>query len=366
MAETAPVSAERAHKLTAQYLRNHRLVAASYALDGFGMLLFWLVGTVSWMPALFYTAIGIGLCLVAMAITRLGWNQRSRDPSLVLPLSMISAVLQLLCMVLFPQINFMYVLILFVVYISLTLLVPVRQAIVACIFTSLGMLLALGLSGTRVRIPDANLAEQLVALGFFALTLLRCIYLGTHNTRMTRQIKKRSAELAELTAKVERLALHDELTGLLNRRSLMTILAEEQQRADRMGTKFSTAILDLDKFKQVNDTMGHLAGDKTLQIFARAAQHKARETDRIGRYGGEEFLMVLTGTAADAARIPVDRLRETLEASDWSEVGPGFGITFSCGIAGYQSGETIDSLIKRADDALYRAKSEGRNCTRLA
>lgn len=358
-------SVARRAKLKAQYLRNHRLVTISYVLDGVGMLLYWLLGTVTWLPAVVYTSAGVGLCVIAMVLTQNGWNLYFRDPSLVMPSSLMSAALQLVCMVAFAQINFMFALILFVVYISLTLLVPLRQALIAWVVTSLGVLLVLGLTHTPVRIPDANLAEQVLALGFFSLTLLRCIWLGTHNTLMTRLIKQRSGELAQLTSRVELLAHHDELTGLLNRRSLMAILAQELQRSERMGTQFSVAILDLDKFKRVNDTLGHLAGDTTLKIFAQAALHQARKTDRLGRYGGEEFLMVLNGTAVDTALVPIERIRQRLTEVDWSAVAPDFAITFSCGIASYQTHDSVDSLIKRADDALYRAKNEGRNCTRL-
>lgn len=386
MAETAPASVEqrttsaevgtyapssaaevaaRQSKLTAQHMRNHRLVMISYSLDGLGMLLYWLAGTVSWQPALVYTSVGLSVTGLAMLLTRYGKSARFRDPSIVLYTSMVSAALQLVCMVLFPKINFMFALILFVVYLSLTVVVPVRQAIAAWVVSSSAVILVLTLTGTQVRIPDATLFEQLIALGFFSLTLLRCVWLGTHNTFMTRLIKQRSIELAALTSRVEQLAHHDELTGLLNRRSLMAVLAQEQQRADRTGTPFCVAILDLDKFKSVNDNLGHLAGDKTLKIFAHVASQQTRKTDRLGRYGGEEFLMILNGTAIDASLNPIERIRQTLKEADWSDVAPDFCITFSCGVASYQSGDTVDILIKRADDALYRAKNEGRDCTRI-
>ncbi len=363
-----PAKAEEAARLAkrnVQYLRNQRVVAISYAIDGLVMLMFWLAGTVSWAAAVIYTLTGLASCALASWVIRRGWNQRLRNPNISLQMSLTSSCLQLLCMALFPQINFMFALILFIIYISLTLLVPVKQAALAWVGISLGVILVLGLTHTQMRIPDANLTEQLLSWSFFALTLLRCIWLGTHNTLMTALLKKRSGELAELMRQVEQLAHHDELTGLLNRRSLMTILTEEQHRSDRMGSPLCVAILDLDKFKAVNDTLGHLAGDTTLKIFAQAAQHLARKTDRFGRYGGEEFLLVLTGTEAETARIPIERIRRTMREADWSTVAPGFSITFSCGIACYRPGETTEEFVKRADDALYRAKNEGRDCSRL-
>jgi diguanylate cyclase (GGDEF)-like protein len=241
----------------------------------------------------------------------------------------------------------------------------VRKSVLAWGIVSLGLASVLALGGQVLRVPDTTLAEQLISLAFFALTLWRCVWLGSFNTGMTALLKKRGRELAALTAQVDQLAHHDELTGLLNRRSLLAALRDEQQRAHRQKTPLCVGLVDLDKFKAVNDTLGHLAGDKTLKIFANTLKHHTRQTDRFGRYGGEEFLLIMTGTGPDAALIPLERMRDALTHADWSEVAPGFSVTFSCGVACYQPGESIDALIQRADEALYRAKADGRNCTRL-
>jgi diguanylate cyclase len=360
-----PDTHARRAKIEAHYYRNLAVIAFSYTLDGLVMLLFWGVGTVDWKPALFYTAIGVALCAFWAGLRRTGWTLRFKDPDLTPWWSSSNMALQLTAMWLVPELNFMFALLLFICFISLTMRAQVKEAMVAWVVVSLLMGAVMVLSDSRLHIPDRNLTEQVVAWGFFALTVWRCIWMGTFNSKMTSKLKARSAELAELTRKVELLAHHDELTGLLNRRSLLTLIEQERQRSARHGTPLSVALIDLDKFKAINDRLGHQAGDETLKIFAREARSITRKTDRLGRYGGEEFLWVLVGAMTDEAQIPVERLRDTLKLADWRSVAPDFSPTFSCGIAAYREGESIEDLVKRADDALYRAKHEGRNCTRV-
>lgn len=355
----------RRAKLEAHYYRNQALIAFSYAVDGLGMLLFWALGTVDWKPAVFYTLTGWSVCVFWIGLRRTGWPYRFKDPDFTMFWWGSNSAVQLVAMWLVPELTFMFALILFIVYISMSLRAPVKIALSAWLIASLAVGAVLYFSDSRLHVPNNSWAEQALAWGFFALTLWRCIAMGTYNSTMTSKLKARSTELAELTRKVEQLAHHDELTGLLNRRSLLTLLTQEQQRCNRHGMPLSVAIIDLDHFKLVNDTLGHQAGDETLKIFAREGRSATRKTDRFGRYGGEEFLLVMVDTPADTARIPVERLREALKTAAWHTVAPDFRVTFSCGVASYRQGESIEELVKRADDALYQAKHDGRNCTRV-
>jgi diguanylate cyclase len=151
---------------------------------------------------------------------------------------------------------------------------------------------------------------------------------------------------------------------VLNRRSLLHIVGDERARTDRSGSPTSVAIFDLDHFKMLNDTYGHLAGDRALRLFADEVSKLTRSTDRFGRYGGEEFLMVLTDTDVEKAEIAVERIRTGLTKVEWGTVAPGIGVTFSAGIATYRPGESTEQLLARADLGLYGAKHAGRNCTR--
>lgn len=359
-------SAAESDKKTAHHLRNLRLIMVSYSIDGLVLLLFCLAGTIGWQPVIGYTATGLAITGATYVLIATGRTRRLKDPALIIPHTIASQALQLAALALVPEVGFMFALLLFIVYGTLTLTLDVRRSLLAWILVTLGTVSVLAGSHQTIRIPDANLFEQLVAYGFFVITLWRCVWIGTFNSQMTALLHKRGEELAELTAQVDQLAHHDELTGLLNRRSLFNALRDEIQRAQRSRAPMCIALMDLDRFKSINDTLGHLVGDRTLRLFASTLAPLTRKSDCLGRYGGEEFLLVMTAIDAELALVPVQRMHDALAAADWSTVSPGLkAATFSCGIAALQPGDTAETLLKRADEALYRAKAEGRNCTRV-
>lgn len=355
---------DRQATFTRHALRNVRILSYSYLIDGLVLSLFALAGTVPWMPVVAYTVMGLLIGTFWTVVFQKGWTLGAKDPHMPMTMSLTHLVLQLAGMALMPKLSFMFLLILFIVFTSLAMRVAPRQAVTACAAICVGAGLVLAEGGTPVRIPDTNIVEQVLSWTFVTLILWQCIWIGLFNGAMTATLKRRSRELAALTRKVQHLAHHDELTGLLNRRSLLAILASEQQHADRTGQALTVALFDLDHFKAINDTLGHPAGDRTLKRFATTVQQLARTTDRFGRYGGEEFLLVLAGTPRDDARVPVERFREALRARGWDDVAHDLQVTFSCGLAGHRPGESTEDLLRRADDALYRAKHDGRDCTR--
>jgi diguanylate cyclase (GGDEF)-like protein len=119
--------------------------------------------------------------------------------------------------------------------------------------------------------------------------------------------------------------------------------------------------MDLDHFKAINDGHGHAVGDEVLRTYAAAVQAVMRDTDIFGRYGGEEFLLILTATAPAGASVALERIGAALAACDWQAIAPGLAVTQSVGVAGYRPGESVEQLLKRADDALYEAKGAGRD-----
>ncbi len=154
------------------------------------------------------------------------------------------------------------------------------------------------------------------------------------------------------------LAFNDYLTGLPNRRGIERILQDEVERARRYNRPLSVVMVDLDYLKRINDTFGHDVGDRTLQEVADLLSREVRRTDRVGRWGGEEFLIVAPETDRKAAWVLAQRLKETLESHPLDQVG---AVTASYGVASFRPSDTVQSLIKRADEALYRAKTGGRN-----
>ena len=173
-----------------------------------------------------------------------------------------------------------------------------------------------------------------------------------------------AASESVLRDELEALARTDPLTGLLNRRGLAEALDREVARARRTGDTVSLVLLDLDRFKGLNDRHGHAAGDAALRAVAELLADGLRASDVAGRWGGDEFGVVLAGLTADAARDVVDRLRSTFTHPSYRRVFPG-GISFSAGVADLAGADTDSArLMELADRALYAAKAEGGNRAR--
>jgi diguanylate cyclase (GGDEF)-like protein/hemerythrin-like metal-binding protein/PAS domain S-box-containing protein len=171
------------------------------------------------------------------------------------------------------------------------------------------------------------------------------------------------AEVARRTAQLEQMMQTDPLTGISNRRHLMSIIEMEVARAIRYGRDLSVLFVDVDHFKKVNDTFGHAVGDKVLVAVAGHLKGNIRITDAIGRYGGEEFVVVMPDTPLEGAKTAAERWLGSLRALDIP--GVTWPITASGGVAQFRSGDTMDEFLSRSDRALYQAKADGRACVRV-
>lgn len=166
-------------------------------------------------------------------------------------------------------------------------------------------------------------------------------------------------KLNALNRELAHLSITDKLTGLFNRLKLDEVLNGEIERAARFVHPFSVILMDIDHFKQVNDRYGHQAGDQVLQAFAGILGGNTRKVDTVGRWGGEEFLLICPNTDSAGARQLAENLRAAIEAHDFPPVG---GITASFGISSFQVNDQANDIVARADEALYAAKNNGRNC----
>jgi diguanylate cyclase (GGDEF)-like protein len=167
-------------------------------------------------------------------------------------------------------------------------------------------------------------------------------------------------ENARLHGLVERQALVDGLTGLANRRAASDALHGETARAERLETPLSVVLADLDEFKEVNDVHGHAVGDEVLRIVAEVLRETLRESDVAGRWGGEEFLLLLPGADEEGAAQLAERVRAALAARGIPNV-PGLRVTASFGVAEYAGETNPEQLLEAADGALYRAKRGGKD-----
>ncbi len=209
-------------------------------------------------------------------------------------------------------------------------------------------------------------AERAIARNRVITVVLFLVTAVALSAVLWRLVTLLSRRLAAAEARIRELAVTDELTGLKNRRYVRERLADELSRAERYRQPLSCVLFDLDHFKQVNDTLGHDAGDALLQAVGAAALRTCRATDVVARYGGEEFLMLLPGTGAEGAHAIAARLREEIERVEVTHAGRSLRVTASFGVAEASAEDGIAEILKRADVAMYLAKDRGRNRVEVA
>lgn len=183
--------------------------------------------------------------------------------------------------------------------------------------------------------------------------------LNFKHIQQIQQHKDQVIKEQEIQARVlQELCDTDFLTSVNSRQKLDAVLQEEAVKSQNTGCEFSVILLDVDHFKQVNDSFGHQVGDQVLQNIAGILANNIRETDIVGRWGGEEFIVISRNNSLSGAVLLAEKLRSLIEAYDFPEVKHR---TASFGVAGYQNTESIESLIERCDRAMYKAKTAGRN-----
>ena len=220
--------------------------------------------------------------------------------------------------------------------------------------TLIYLLEANGLAQPQAPRTDMPLLHLVCDLGLYVVVLVFVLLFElTKNDGFSR--------LRQALATINELAIRDELTGIHNRRFLLDLVDKEKERADRNGSEFCLCLFDIDFFKRINDTYGHAAGDTVLRAFSRTVQDQLRALDAFGRYGGEEFLLMLPETPAASAIALAERVRGAVEGLRCTEGERTITLTVSAGVAEYRLGEKVAQTIVRADQALYLAKLGGRN-----
>jgi diguanylate cyclase (GGDEF)-like protein len=217
-----------------------------------------------------------------------------------------------------------------------------------------------------------------ISFAFFLLTNERSVAdLRDSNLSLAHEVKERQkaerdlhsevTERKELEVRLKELVVTDALSGLLNRRGLLGALKDEVQRAYRLNSPLTVLVLDLDNFKNVNDTYGHVGGDQALRAFAGTCRANLRVVDTIGRVGGDEFAVLLPATDIDAAGGVAEKLRLAVESTAIQAGAVSFFLTVSIGMASWTSeDDSGDFVLAQADRALYAAKEAGRNCICIA
>ena len=176
------------------------------------------------------------------------------------------------------------------------------------------------------------------------------------------ELEQKNQELQLLLKKVEQIARTDFLTGISNRRNAIDKMQAELSRINRSGESISLLMVDVDNFKNINDVYGHECGDYVLKHMVDLIQSVLRKYDMMARWGGEEFLIILPRTDINQAKIVAEKISTCVRSQTFNYQGRSFIVTITVGVAQYQAGEDLDSVIKRADEAMYCGKKSGKNC----
>lgn len=213
----------------------------------------------------------------------------------------------------------------------------------------------------RWLIPGVAMPPWLLPLAVTALAISGLGGLTAHHVSLRRTVGRKTAELKASLEELERIARTDSLTGVHNRGSFNERLEQELERAKRYLRPLSLILLDLDRFKHINDSYGHLAGDEALKYFASTTAAHLRSNDLLARIGGDEFGIILPETLSDEATRIVERVQDELHHAPVEHDGHTIRLSYSAGISEYRGEGTADELLKQVDDALYRSKAQGRS-----
>jgi diguanylate cyclase len=364
-AELEGVGPKRTAEALSRRARQRRqiqgMIAASYVLDAFVLLSYARAGTIPATMGPAFAACGLFSVACYMMLSETGFTERFKDHYFVAPQSIVSMAIMLTFTYIAPEVGVIFLCTLFVVFSFSSLRsTPSQTAIIwtAMAFGLAGLFL---LTDKPISMPHSTYLERFATMSVFILTIGRCMFLGIFSSSLRQSLYDSRLKLKEAYKRIEELAELDELTGSFNRRCIMRMLDDEIARAHRSKVPCSISLIDLDWFKRINDTYGHPTGDEVLRTFAITVFANIRNIDRFGRYGGEEFLLVLPDTPNDVAARILDRLRAIIADLDWSAFSPGMRVTISAGVASLSPDETADTFLARADNALYAAKARGRN-----
>jgi diguanylate cyclase (GGDEF)-like protein len=341
-------------------------IGVSYVADAVILLAYAHAGTTPAIIGPAFAACGLVSVTGYILLSESGYTERFKDHYFVVPQSIISMIILLVFTYIAPEVGVMFLCTLFVVFAFSSLRSTPWQATVVWTAMALGLAALFLLTDKPISLPHETYQERLATMTVFILTIGRCMFIGIFSSAMRESLYKSGLALKEANRRIEELAELDDLTGSLNRRCIMRFLDDEIARADRANVRCSIALIDLDWFKRINDTYGHPTGDEVLKTFAITVFANIRGVDRFGRYGGEEFLLVLPDTPHEVAVRLLERLRSITSGLDWSAFSQGMRVTVSVGVATLKAGESADTFLARADRALYNAKAQGRNRTASA
>lgn len=311
-------------------------------------------------PVNLWTAASLGGMLAFFCLIRCGWSRRLADPSMTLAqmLYAIASGAGAYALVgagrggVFP-------IVMVIIAFGLFQLRPREVSAVGLFAVGIFGIVMAVMSWRRPEVyaPRVELGHFLmIATMMPAMSLLAARFSGIRE-----RLRRQKQDLAQAVGRIQELATRDELTGLVNRRHMQNLMEQEHRRCARSGQIFCLAVLDIDHFKSINDEHGHAAGDEVLRAVAQEMQTVVRLSDVLARWGGEEFVLMMSDTRSPLARGGLERVRERVARLRVVVPEGAVAVTVSAGIAEHHAGESASDTLARADRALYEAKQQGRD-----
>lgn len=306
-----------------------------------------------------WAAVTLGGMLAFFALLRSGWSRRWSEPSLTVPQMLFAltsaavayALLGLGRGAVFPM---TMVILMFGMFAAS----PPQMR-----WISVYTVLVFGLSMAVMAWRNPAVYVPLVELGHFLLIATMVPAVGVLAARLARIRHRSRAQRTDLAQALARLREHttrDELTGLINRRHVQALMEQEHQRCIRSGQSFCLAVFDIDGFKPINTEHGYAVGDAVLRAVAQEALRHVRVSDVLARWGGEEFVLLMSDTRAALARGGIERLQQRVQALRILHGPVALGVTWSAGLAEHHAGETVAQTLERAERGLHDSKAQGR------
>lgn len=355
------LSPEALQKINRNLVKALGMVVISYGFDFVLLAGLAYSGSTSIPVVLAYGVAGLLQNLFFYLLVKTGVNKKFKDPSMAVWQIVCGTLVQVFGMVLAPEIGIFFLVNLFNCFLFGVLALNTRQYFQVWLFGVATTGMAFFYVGDRIGFPNSSGLTQAIMWIAFLLALGKSIFLANTINVLRRKVSEKNSALRTALKQMEEMATHDALTGLLNRRAMLGAMEAELQLFKRKHAPFCIAVMDLDHFKHINDSYGHAAGDQVLKIFAGILQESLRVTDRVSRYGGDEFVVLLTDTPQTDARIVLERICGRIAQYDWRSVVPDIPVTISVGFAEIEANETVAQVFERADRALYEAKQSGRN-----
>lgn len=311
-----------------------------------------------------WAALSVGGLAVITLLIRTGWSERLRDPSLTLVQMAWTITSGAVAYVLAGEgrgvVPSMLAMILFFGALGLSPRQVVGIGLYAMAAFSVAVVVSPRFYATTFDVMDGAYAAMIL------IVLAGCMVVNLRVQQMRQRLDRQREALAEALAENRALAMRDELTGLYNRRAMVELIQLECRRRRRGQGTLLFAMIDVDHFKRVNDHHGHAMGDHVLRVFADALRANVRETDVLARWGGDEFLLLLSDIEPRSAQTLLERTREAIAALPVPNAPPGLRLSMSAGLALHLPQSSPQETLERADQALYAAKDQGRNRVALA